>query len=90
MSTDDLPKIKKMTKISPKKSSTASASSSSTSAHKSKSLTDIQKVEANLNQAEKFMKKSVSSLSLGPPITFLLFIKSVFTSEQYIWLFRLN
>ena len=65
MSTDDLPKMKKMTKISPKKSSRSSATSSSTSTHKSMSLTDIQKVDTNLKRAEKFMEESISSLSLG-------------------------
>ena len=72
MSTDDLPKMKKMTKISPKKSSSSSVSSSSTSTRKSMSLTDIQKIDANFKKAEKFMKESITSLSLGRQIKFLI------------------
>ena len=71
MSTDDLPKKKKMTKISPKKTSSSSVSSSSTSTRKSMSLAEIQKIDANFKKAEKFMKESISSLSLGLQINFL-------------------
>ena len=72
MGIDDLPKRKKMTKISPKKSSRSSASSSSTSPLKSMSLTEIQKNDTNFKKAEKFMKESISSLSLGLQINFLI------------------
>ena len=72
MGTDELPKMKKMTKISPERPSRSSASSSSTSSRKSTNFTESQKIGANLKKAEKFMKDSISSLSLGLQINFLI------------------